>query len=623
MLIMLMMSCKVFAALETIDFQVRWHHQFQFAGYYAAVEKGFYQEVGLDVRIHGAGPGVTPIEEVLAGRAQYAEANSELLYARMQGKPVVALAAIFQHSPSVLLARKDSGINTPHDLIGKKVMLSSSTDSDFLAMFLREGIGIKPNVINILPSSFNFDDLISGRVDAFNSYLTNEPFYMMQKGIDYTIINPSNYGIDFYSDILFTSEQELIENPERVAAFRQASLKGWRYAMDNPDEIIDLLINKYQVEKSRAHLQFEADAMRKLILPDLVEIGHMNLGRWQRMADAFIEAGMGDKDFSLDEFIYQSEYSVEHIEKLKQTILIETLLGGILLLLGVVFCFAWLSLRGEIARRKIVEVLKLEKANAEVEKERWLRVEMNRFMSMLGHELRTPLAVIDTTVQSLELQPGAEMPALVNRHKRIRQAISRLDRLINDVLARDRLEASSWTTNLQVWPLSTLLDAVLSSYGLSFPDNVDYGEQVFELDVSHNHCRLIINANNYWASGYGDLQLLQVALNNLIDNAAKYGDLNGPIRVDFKILNRNSLRISVSNQSNPLTKQQLMKMFDKYTRLGENKSVAGAGLGLYLVRHIIKLHNGSVRAVCLPINRWLCFVIRLPLNITNEFEDEY
>ena len=617
---MLMMSCKVFAALETIDFQVRWHHQFQFAGYYAAVEKGFYQEVGLDVRIHGAGPGVTPIEEVLAGRAQYAEANSELLYARMQGKPVVALAAIFQHSPSVLLCRKDANINSPHDLIGKKVMLSSSTDSDFLAMFLREGI--KANSIEILPSSFDFEDLISGRVDAFNSYLTNEPFYMMQKGIDYTIINPSNYGIDFYSDILFTSEQELIENPERVAAFRQASLKGWRYAMDHPDEIIDLLINKYQVKKSRAHLQFEAKAMRKLILPDLIEIGHMNPGRWQRMADAFNEVGMGDENFSLDDFLYESSYSSEQVQNLKQTIVIETLIGGILLLLGAVFCFGWLSLRAEVARRKIAEAMLRQEANAEVEKERWLRGELNRFMSMLGHELKTPLAVIDTTVQSLELQPGAELPALANRHERIRQAISRLDSLVNDVLARDRLDAAVWETHSQVWPISTLIDAVLSTYGQRSSEDIDYGEQVFELNMPNSHCSLVINAENYWASGYGDLQLLQVAINNLIDNAVKYGDVNGVIKVDFKVLNRNLLRISVANQADKLTKQQLTKIFDKYSRIGENKAVAGAGLGLYLVKHIINLHHSSIRAITFP-NRWLFFVIKLPIKTNSELNNEY
>jgi signal transduction histidine kinase len=445
---------------------------------------------------------------------------------------------------------------------------------------------------------------------------------MLQKGIEYTVINPNSYGIDFYSDILFTSEQELKQNPKRVAAFRQASLKGWRYAMDHPDEIIDLLVNKYQVQKSREHLQFEEDAMRKLILPDLIEIGHMNPGRWQRMADAFIEVGMGQKDFPLNDFIYESHYSSEQVQSLKQTIVIETLIGGILLLLGVVFCFGWLSLRAEVARRKIAEAMLLQEANAEVEKERWLRSELNRFMSMLGHELKTPLAVIDTTVQSLELQPGAELPALASRHERIRQAISRLDSLVSDVLARDRLDVAAWKTHSQVWPISTLIEAVLSTYGHRSSEDIDYGEQVFELNMTDSRCRLIINAENYWASGYGDLQLLQVAINNLIDNAIKYGDVDGFIKVDFKVLNRKILRISVSNQADRLTKRQLTEIFEKYSRIGGNKEIAGAGLGLYLVKHIINLHHGSIRAISLP-NRWLCFVIKLPIKTNGELNNEY
>ena len=302
--------------LHVVDFQLRWHHQFQFAGYYAAIENGYYRDEGLDVRLHEGEPGRTPVEEVLAGRAQFAESNSELLIARMQGKPVVALAAIFQHSPSVLLVRKATGINSPHDLIGKTVMLmNAETDADFLAMFRHEGIrhveigggdnsGQHTNAIRVIPSSYNFEDLISGKVSAFNSYLTNEPFVLQQKGIEYAIINPSAYGIDFYSDILFTTEQQIEQNPERVDAFRRATLKGWRYAMDHPDEVIELLITKYQVPKSRAHLKFEANAMRPLILNDLIEIGHMNPGRWQRIVDAFVEVGMGKRDFSLAGFIY-------------------------------------------------------------------------------------------------------------------------------------------------------------------------------------------------------------------------------------------------------------------------------------------------------------------------------
>lgn len=288
---------------EMVDVQLRWHHQFQFAGYYAALEKGFYQDEGLDVRIHAGDPAHQPVQEVLAGHAQYAEGNSEVLFQRLQGKPLVALAAIFQHSPSVLLTRRDSGIKSVHDLMGKKVMLMNMTeDADFLSMFLSEDVALSQ--VQIMPSSYDINDLISGKVDAFNSYTTNEPYFLKQKNIDYNIIDPSTYRIDFYSDILFTSEAELRSHPKRVEAMRRATLKGWRYAMDHPDEIITLLHDKYHVEKTRAHSEFEAAEMRKLIFPDLIEIGHMNLGRWQHMADTFVKAGLIKPNYQLDGFIY-------------------------------------------------------------------------------------------------------------------------------------------------------------------------------------------------------------------------------------------------------------------------------------------------------------------------------
>ncbi|MGE5470938.1 MAG: ABC transporter substrate-binding protein [Bacteroidota bacterium] len=301
--LLLLCATSSFAQMQVVDLQLRWHHQFQFAGYYAALEKGYYREEGLDVRLHAGDAQHQPVPEVLAGRTQYAEGNSELLYQRLQGKPLVALAAIFQHSPSVLLTLGKSKIDTVHDLIGKKVMLMNMTeDADFLSMFLSEGIALKQ--LDVIPSSYQLDDLITGKVDAFNSYLTNEPYFLQQHNIPYKVIDPGSYRIDFYSDILFTSESELREHPERVAAMRRATLKGWRYAMDNPDEIIDLLLDRYHVVKTRDHLQFEAAEMRKLIFPDLIEIGHMNPGRWRHMADTFVKAGLAKEGYALDGFIY-------------------------------------------------------------------------------------------------------------------------------------------------------------------------------------------------------------------------------------------------------------------------------------------------------------------------------
>jgi diguanylate cyclase (GGDEF)-like protein/PAS domain S-box-containing protein len=291
-----------------VELQLRWHHQFQFSGYYAAIEKGFYKDEGLDVRLHIGDPNHQPVPEVLSGRAQYAVGNSEVLYQRLLGKPLVALAVVFQHSPSVLLTLQSSGISSVHELIGKKVMLANkSEDADFLTMFNNEGLSLSQ--LNIIPSSYKLDDLISGKVDAFNSYTTNEPYFLAKNNIAYNIIYPTNYRVDFYSDIFFTSEEELLNHPNRVKAMRRATLKGWRYAMDHPEEIIDLLITQYQVKKTRDHLRFEASEMRKLIFPGIIQIGHMNPGRWKHMADTFVQAGLVKNDESLDGFVYDSNPS--------------------------------------------------------------------------------------------------------------------------------------------------------------------------------------------------------------------------------------------------------------------------------------------------------------------------
>jgi PAS domain S-box-containing protein len=125
-------------------------------------------------------------------------------------------------------------------------------------------------------------------------------------------MRPISYGIDFYGDCLFTSENEIAKHPKRVKAFRQASLKGWQYAMDNPEEIVDLIVAKYKTEKSRDALLHEAKMTDELMLHKFVEIGHMNLGRWKHIADTFVSVGMMKPDYSLDGFIYDPDSNIDH-----------------------------------------------------------------------------------------------------------------------------------------------------------------------------------------------------------------------------------------------------------------------------------------------------------------------
>ncbi|MBK7897181.1 MAG: ABC transporter substrate-binding protein [Anaerolineaceae bacterium] len=291
--------------LIPVTLQLKWFHQFQFAGYYAAIEQGYYREAGFDVTLVEGDPGEIPqtVAEVLSGRAQYGITNSDLLLERASGKPVVVLAAIFQHSPAALAVREDLNVSTPQQVSDLNLYLSQTPrTAELQAMLLNEGVALQRNNL-MLPTHYP-DYLFDDEADGFGVYMTNEPLLLAQTGRAFTYMDPKRYGIDFYGDVLYTSEAQIRENPEQVAQFIAASLRGWEYAMAHQEELVDLILAEYGSHKSREQLLFEAEAMEALILPDLVRIGHINPGRWQHIADIYTKLGFMPADFSLAGFVY-------------------------------------------------------------------------------------------------------------------------------------------------------------------------------------------------------------------------------------------------------------------------------------------------------------------------------
>ncbi|MFO7728410.1 MAG: ABC transporter substrate-binding protein [Desulfonatronovibrio sp.] len=277
-------------ALERVTLQLRWFHQFQFAGYYAALEKGYYLDAGLDVVISERDMNQDTVDMVTSGQAEYGVTNSEILLHALQGKPIVVMAAIFQHSPLVLIAHEHTDIHTPHDLIGARVkMTRHSRDIELQAMLVNEGVSL--DQLQLTDGEVGLEDYLDPNIDALSAYVSNEPFYLQHEGKEVQILWPRHYGVDFYGDCLFTSQDELASRPDRVQAFRKASLKGWEYAMKHPEEIVDLILERYNPQKSREHLLYEAETMQALILPELVRIGHVNPGRWWHIADMFSRLG--------------------------------------------------------------------------------------------------------------------------------------------------------------------------------------------------------------------------------------------------------------------------------------------------------------------------------------------
>jgi two-component system, cell cycle sensor histidine kinase and response regulator CckA len=298
---------------EPLSLQLKWHHQFQFAGYYAAEAKGFYTAEGLEVRILEGGTERPPIDAVLRGSASFGVGDADVLLARLKGAPLVLCAAIFQHSPYVLLSLRARGIRTPSDLVGARVMLSDDQGAAQLrAMMAREGIDSAR--VTVVPHSWRLDDLVEGKVDALSAYATVEPALLRARGIDVAMIRSLDYGVDFYGDTLFTTEALVRRQPERVAAFRRASLKGWDYALAHPEELAALIARMPGVAErgvTREVLLREARDMRALILPDVVEIGHMNPGRWKGIADTFVGLGMAPSTKRLEGLVYDAEPSAD------------------------------------------------------------------------------------------------------------------------------------------------------------------------------------------------------------------------------------------------------------------------------------------------------------------------
>ena len=290
---------------ERVVLALKWYHQFQSAGYYAALRKGFYAEEGLDVSLRVPEDGLFAVEAVLSGRADFGVASADLIRTRAEGKPVVALAAVFQHSPVVLTSRADRGLREPEDFVGRTVMSGPDDMPEIKSMFRKAGV--RPESVTFVPHRWSIEPVLAGEVDGSVDYLGNEPYLMRARGVEPHLLRPLDYGVDFYADTLFTTEEQIRRHPERVAAFRRASLRGWTYALENPAEVAGWILEMPGVRergKTREHLLYEADWIAELMRASLVEIGHMNPERWRRIAQTLEEFGAIPAGWTLEGFLY-------------------------------------------------------------------------------------------------------------------------------------------------------------------------------------------------------------------------------------------------------------------------------------------------------------------------------
>ncbi|MBF0226120.1 MAG: transporter substrate-binding domain-containing protein [Desulfobacterales bacterium] len=294
------------SVLTKVILQLNWKYQFEYAGYIAAKEKGFYRDAGIDVELKELETGIYPVTEVLEGRANYGIWSSSLILERLNGKPVVMLTNDHKYSPLVLMT--NPSIRSPLQLKGKKIMGTAGEVNMAEIYFMLQRYGLHPDMdVEWVPHSFDVKDLVEGRVDAMTAYITNQPFEMDRIGASYTILDPTNYGINLFGNCLFTSEKEVEKNPELTEKFVAASIRGWQYALAHQDEIIDLILNNYSKRKTQASLKFEAHETEQLMMPDIYMICSIDENRIQGIAQKYINSGLTKSLDLLDGFIYSPE----------------------------------------------------------------------------------------------------------------------------------------------------------------------------------------------------------------------------------------------------------------------------------------------------------------------------
>lgn len=558
-------------SLDTITLQLKWKHQFQFAGYYAAIEQRYYEEAGLYVKVKEAVSGNESIPSVLSNEAQYGVAASDLLISFNTGSPIVILANIFQHSPHVFLTIKNDASDNIHDFSGKSIMLEKHAD-ELIAYLKKEQVDL--NDLTFIPHTFSPENLINGEVFGISAYSTDEPFLLKKGGIDFNIYNPRSSGIDFFGDILFTSKNEIKNHPERVKAFLDATIKGWNYALENSDEIVKLIYNKYSQRHSIEHLQFEAEQTERLIMPQVVEVGYINESRWQRIGEIYSELGMLPGDFTLDGFIYDRNPEVKFWLKYRITLFV------IFIALLIAFiALRFYKLNKKLRNESVVRIKREEELKA-------ANADKDKLFSIIAHDLKGPIGTIDSFLGLL----NADMENCNPETKEIFQQIQESTKSAYKLLE-----------NLLKWALSQRNEISFVPQNYNFSDLVLFNINVLTTAAENKNINLINNCDQK-LYGIFDKDMISTVLLNLLNNAIKYTSKGGTVVLSAK---KEKDQLVVSVQDNGIgmddeTRKNVfggkLKQVSAIGTLGER----GTGLGLVLCKEFINKHHGSIWAESEP-----------------------
>ena len=589
--------------LTKVTIQLSWFDQFQFAGYYMAKEQGFYKDAGLDVQILPFSLGMNIPKMVNDGDVDFAIGRENLILEKAKYPKIIALAAIFQATPLVLLTTKDSGIDSFNKFENKKLMRTKDDGSEvsIKAMLASSKIDVKS--IAQVEHSHNIYDLIDKKVDIISAYTSKAPYILQKEQIKYNIFYPKDYGFDMYSDFLITNIDKYNNDYNIVEKFKKASLKGWEYAYNNIEKSVDIIFEKYNTQNlSKEELIFEANELKKLSYLNISRLGDMKQEKVQRIYDLYNVMGYINNEFKIDNFIgYDKKSRLEKWLYLKfeehfGLSLLWKILLIIFIIIGIFVYRQYFVIklnkrlknlvniktnRLKIMNKKLAIRIKKE-LDKHQEKDRILAqqqkmVSMGQMIENIAHQWRQPLSVISTSASGLKLKK--QLNILEDE-----ELIKSIDKIVDTAkYLSDTIDDFRYFFKPQK-----------DKTKFSLAKNIEKSLSFLEATLKENSIKVEFDYEDIDIIAY-ETELIQVFINIINNSKDAFIEKKIEDRVIFISIKKfpNRILIEIKDNAGGVEEDILDKVFEPYFTTKHQYN--GTGIGLYMSNQIIKTHlNGDI-----------------------------
>ena len=295
---------RSFAADAPVSFQLSWIKSIQYGGFFAGIENGSFKKFGIEPTFVSGGPNVDPVANVASGQSQLGDRPiGPLIVAREKGIPIKVIGTVFQKSPYSIMSLAKTPIKTVQDLKGKTIAVSTSGKPLMINLII--DAGLKPDEVKIVPSAPDPAALVSGQVDGYCGYVTNQGVMLRTRGVEIFALNAQDLGLPETTGTIYAREDYLAANRDTVVRFLKGAVEAHKWALANPERTAKLMVDKYgapglnyeaqltEIKESKPYIEFGPGTSKGLLALDLPLFG--------KIIEVYRKVGMVKTDMKVAE----------------------------------------------------------------------------------------------------------------------------------------------------------------------------------------------------------------------------------------------------------------------------------------------------------------------------------